>query len=440
MTPDAKTMEQLVNLTDEQIMAMEAPPSGGVLFDSPEAGGVVDLDTPPPPPPVSLDQDADPNKGKTEDELAAEATAQAEANAAALAAADDAGGTGKPADGEGAPAAGTDAAPVVGSGAGTEELGADGKPKPKEPPAAGEQAVDGEGDGKGGIATEVTPEMHKAAYDLIMGPIKANGKEIQVRTPEEAKRLIQMGANYTVKMQELQPQKRIIKMLGNHGLLDEGKLSYLIDLDKKNPQAIAKLIKDAGINPMDLNTEDAAYQAPNHSISDAEMEFTNAIDAINVDDAGKALLKDISGWDQASKAALGQDPSLLSLFAEHKQSGVYDKIDSEVQRLRTIDPRYAAAPYVQCYNVVGNAMKEQGLLAPPQQQAPPAVAAPAKPAEQAPPAVPLATRVATQTPPAGADKVRAAAPARSAPTAVKVEKNPLDMSDEDFAKEMNGRL
>lgn len=414
------TLEQLAGLSDEEIMAMEAPPQGGVnlngdtgteVVDEPNAAGAgTDIS-------ASLDQGA----------------ANADADVEIVAGGDDVvdddgqsagGGEGgadaAAGDGTGTPAAG-DAAPAVGEA---------GKPETGQPAKPGEQAAGGEA-----AAAEQAPD-YKAAYDLIMKPFKANGREISVRSPEELIRLAQMGANYTVKLQELQPQRRIITMLGNHGLLDESRLSYLIDLDKKNPQAIAKLLKDSGINPMDLQSEAADYQPVSFAASDAEMAFTNALEAVKAEPEGEALIQDIISWDEGSKKALGQDPSILGVLAEHKTNGLYDTIAPEAHRQRTINPQYATLPFLVVYRQVGMEMQAQGKLAPTQD----------KPAEQQAPAAPaakqtpIATRVATPTPAAGADKVRAAAPARSAPNPVSTEKNFLNMSDEEFAKETAGRL
>ena len=62
---------------------------------------------------------------------------------------------------------------------------------------------------------------YKAVYDALFDkPIKANGKEIQVRTPEEAIQLMQMGANYNKKMAAINEKLPVLKALENHNLLD----------------------------------------------------------------------------------------------------------------------------------------------------------------------------------------------------------------------------
>ena len=413
-----KTMEELAGLSDEEIMAMEAPPQGGVNLNGDTGTGVVD----------------DPNAAGTDTSVSLDqGTANADAGVEIVAGGDDV------VDDNGQPAGGGEdgADPAAGDGTGTPAagdpaaaVGEAGKPEAGQPTKPGEQADVGEAP-----AAEQAPD-YKAVYDLIMKPFKANGREISVRSPEELIRLAQMGANYTVKLQELQPQRRIITMLGNHGLLDESRLSYLIDLDKKNPQAIAKLLKDSGINPMDLQSETADYQPVSFAASDAEMAFTNALEAVKAEPEGEALIQDIISWDEGSKKALGQDPSILGVLAEHKTNGLYDTIAPEAHRQRTINPQYASLPFLVVYREVGMKMQAEGKLASTQD----------KPAQQPAPAAPaatqtpIATRVATPAPAAGADKVRAAAPARSAPKPVLTEKNFLNMSDEEFAKETAGRL
>ena len=68
-------------------------------------------------------------------------------------------------------------------------------------------------------------------------------------------------------------------MLENNGLLDEQKITYLIDLDKKNPDAIGKLIKESGIDPLDVNTqEEPKYTPGNYSVSDAQVNLDAVLD------------------------------------------------------------------------------------------------------------------------------------------------------------------
>lgn len=103
---------------------------------------------------------------------------------------------------------------------------------------------------------EATSDIdYEAAYKQLTATFRANGKDIQVNSVEDAITLMKMGANYNKKMAGLKPNLRLMKMLENNNLLDESKLTYLIDLDKKDPEAIKKFIKDSGVDPLDIDTE-----------------------------------------------------------------------------------------------------------------------------------------------------------------------------------------
>lgn len=269
---------------------------------------------------------------------------------------------------------------------------------------------------------------YKAGYEQLMAPFKANGKMITPRSPEEAISLMQMGANYTRKMQELQPYRKVMLMLENNGLMDEGKLSYLIDLDKKNPEAIKKLVKEAGIDPLDINPEEEVnYQAGNHRVSDAEAAFATELDDLKSTPEGQATLGVIAQtWDEASKEALFENRGLLQTIQSQRDNGMYEIIANEIHRLQMLGQIPTGTPFIQAYNNVGNHLAQQGafnqLIRKPE---------PAKPVVTAP----VATRVVTPKPTVThSEQASAASPSRAAPRKVEQFINPLAMSDEDFAK------
>ena len=107
------------------------------------------------------------------------------------------------------------------------EVDSNGEPITKAEPSTTEPGQEQEEEGK---QSEGLPAdfNYKEGYEKLMAPFKANGKMITPRSPEEAISLMQMGANYTRKMQELQPYRKVMLMLQNNGLMDEEKLSFLI--------------------------------------------------------------------------------------------------------------------------------------------------------------------------------------------------------------------
>lgn len=281
----------------------------------------------------------------------------------------------------------------------------------------------------GQTAAEVN---YKEFYDRMIGqPIKANGKEIKIETPDEAIQLMQMGANYTKKMQALAPHRKILSMLESQGLLDEAKLSYLIDLDKKNPEAIAKLVKESGIRPMDIDTESDNYQATNYSVPESDIEFKTILDDLKSTQEGQETIQIInSTWDDVSIGAFRKEPELINTIHEQMNTGVYQMIVGEIERQKLFGKIKPNTPFLSAYSTVGSELEKKGSFA-----------HLAKPTQVTEPKTPVAlTTSQPKTPVANKSQAAAVAINRSVtgkPATHLV--NPLAMSDEDFLKQFANR-
>lgn len=257
-------------------------------------------------------------------------------------------------------------------------------------------------------------------YSTVMAPFKANGKTIQAKSPEEVLTLMQMGANYTKKMQDIQPHRKVLMMLEDNGLLDQAKLGYLVDLHKGDKAAITKLLKDTEIDPLDIDTEsDSNYLGGNHQISDQQANFREVVQEVAQSDSGKETLQIIDQWDDASKDAVWENPEIIQVMQSQRDNGVYDQIVSELDRQRALGKIPANLPFIQAYKLVGDQ-----LFAPAQ-------SGQSQPAQK----VKIAEKVAKPKPKvSNGDKASAAAPSRSTPRKNGQVVNPLAMSDEEFAK------
>ena len=269
-------------------------------------------------------------------------------------------------------------------------------------------------------AAEAPAINYEESYKQIIGQtFKAGGKEVVVNTPEEAIKLMQMGVGFHQKMNRIAPAMRIIETLREHNLLDENKINELVDISKKNPEAIAALVRSAGLEPHQLITEEDAptYTPGQHVLQEDQVAFRTSVDNIREQGGEQFLVHVAQDWDVASRAEIYKDPRALDMLYDHKQSGLYDKISTEVERRRLFDPNMSGVPFIHAYLAVGNELF-QGTP-PPQQVAPTPVAV--KPAVTPQPVTPN---------PAAA---RAAA-VRSAPVAAKATPNYFDMPDEEFLK------
>jgi len=281
-----------------------------------------------------------------------------------------------------------------------------------------------------------TPVNFKTMYEQIMTPFKANGKMISLKSPEEAVQLMQMGANYTQKMQQLVPHRKLLVMLENAGLMDEGKLSFLIDLEKRNPEAIKKLVKDSGIDPMDIDTTvEPAYHEGNHRVTDEEVSFYSALEDLRSSPEGQETLQIIStNWDKASKDVLWQSPEIMGIIRQQRENGIYDRIANEIDRQRTLGVISPTVPFLHAYKTVGDQLVAQNAFDDlPNQQTARTTASVAT--------APIATRVQAPRPTVtNGDRANAASPTRPTASKAKEMVNPLAMSDDDFLKQMSGRV
>lgn len=267
---------------------------------------------------------------------------------------------------------------------------------------------------------------YQKSYEAIMAPFKANGKMMQVKSPEEAIALMQMGANYTRKMQELQPQRKTLLLLENNGLLADDKLSFLIDLSKGDPEAITKLLKDTKFDVLsaDLDKE-STYRGGNHTVSDEEVNFRTVLDELNSNPVGKETLHVInSTWDQASKEVLWNNPEVMATINSQRESGIYSRIVTEIDRRKTFGQIQPGTPFLHAYRAVGDDLQKSGHFND---------LAPQKPAT-ATTSTPVAVKAVLPKPTNVDPKVAAAAVHRSSAIKTDTNVNPLTMSDEDFLK------
>lgn len=313
--------------------------------------------------------------------------------------------------------------------------------KKKEEPAKTEEPAKAE---EAKVETPAAVVDHKDFFEKITAPFKASGRQMQVKTSEEAIALMQRGADYTKKMQSLKPSLKLMKMLENNGLLDETKLSHFIDLDKKDPAAIAKFLKDKQIDPLDLDmSEETQYKPTNHAVSDDQMRFNEVLEDVQSTPFGKETVQIIDKqWDKVSQGRVFKEPKILELINTHRETGIYDQVISEVDRLKLLNVISEDAIFLDAYKTVADELHKHGRLLAngvptnqKKQEAKPAtLPVQVKPAETT--RQPIETRAAKPKPAAvNGEAAKAAGTTRTTPAKLAPDFNPLAMSDEEFEKQ-----
>jgi hypothetical protein len=260
-------------------------------------------------------------------------------------------------------------------------------------------------------------------HAAITTPFKANGKQIKVDNPEDAIRLMQMGADYNRKMASLKPARGLLKTLEKNGI-DTDRLDFLIDLDKKNPAAIAKLVKEAGLDPLEIDLDqEKEYKAPLNDVSDSELALDNVIEDIRATDTFNRTIGIVGdSWDAESKQIIADAPQLLTAINDQVASGVYDLISTEVDRQQTLG-QLTGLSNIAAYKQVGDMLQANNAfdhLFPEQRQQ---------------------NVKASATPPKSKvdgeqlkNKRRAASATKPVASTGLADYNPLGMSDEEFLK------
>jgi len=206
----------------------------------------------------------------------------------------------------------------------------------------------------------------KVQYEALMAPFKASGRTVKVESPDDLRRLAQMGYDYTNKMREMKPHLRILKTLEHNNLLEPKKINFAIDLMKGNPEAIKKFLKDSEIDPIELDLMDGApYEATDHQVSEQQVELDEVLDSIKGTDSFARTAQVITKeWDKPSQDVLMGIPSLIGVINEHMEKGFYDQIANKVQYERSMG-RLKGLTDLDAYKLTGDAMQKQGAFGAP---------------------------------------------------------------------------
>lgn len=237
---------------------------------------------------------------------------------------------------------------------------------------------------------------YEVVYKNIFKPFKANGKDITPRTVEDVVQLMQMGANYTKKMQLMAPLKKAAESLSRADIKEDD-LNFLIDVHKGDKEAIKKLLTKHNVDPMELDLDSTNYVPKNNIVSDDDVEYSNILDDIR-DSLPKIQEIMTSTWDAKSKEALLKDPNLMRALHEEIAMGRFDNVQAQLEIEKTFG-RYKGKSDVEAYIdlVTKIAAKEQSNHQPNNVNKPtPKADTPTKPIPDKTKAAPIRTKATNQ--------------------------------------------
>ena len=213
--------------------------------------------------------------------------------------------------------------------------------------------------------TEPTEIDYKKFYETVTQDFKASGKVIPgVKEPEKFIKALQMATDYALKTAALKPALKRVKMLD--GISDE-EFTEMLDFRKRNPEVIKKAIKEANLDPIDLDLEDIQYTPQSKIMSDADYEFKETIEKLSQEDVvafqrtQNIVLNEL---DSTSKTTVLSNPHILSALQSEVASGRFEKIQAQALHLKTFGD-YSHVSDLDLYAMIAHEMDKQGIHANP---------------------------------------------------------------------------
>lgn len=200
---------------------------------------------------------------------------------------------------------------------------------------------------------------YKSIYEQVFKPFKANGKEITPKSVEDIISLMQMGANYTKKMQLMAPMKKVVQSLDN-AKIDEQELNFLIDVSKGDKEAIKQLLIKHKIDPLEIDLDgDNTYSPRNNIASDEDVEFNDTL--MDIHDSLPKIQEILNKtWDDNSKKAILKDPRLMRALHEEVQMGRFDEVQKRLEAEKTFG-RYKGVSDVDAYIDLVSKMEQERM-------------------------------------------------------------------------------
>ena len=200
---------------------------------------------------------------------------------------------------------------------------------------------------------------YKSIYEQVFKPFKANGKEITPKSVEDIISLMQMGANYTKKMQLMAPMKKVVQSLDN-AKIDEQELNFLIDVSKGDKEAIKQLLVKHKIDPLEIDLDgDNTYSPRNNIASDEDVEFNDTL--MDIHDSLPRIQEILNNtWDDNSKKAILKDPRLMRALHEEVQMGRFDEVQKRLEAEKTFG-RYKGVSDVDAYIDLVSKMEQERM-------------------------------------------------------------------------------
>lgn len=174
------------------------------------------------------------------------------------------------------------------------------------------------------VNEEAVRDMTDSEFrEYLTSEFRANHKNVTVKDPHDIRKLMQYGMNFHKKMAELAPHRKILKALEQHGLTDESKVNFAIELMQGKPEAIAQLLKQHEVDTYNLpDLEENPYHSANYLPSDERVAFDEVLNDIKQSPYGTEVVNYLSSIDPDSFHQVYANPIMAQNLAIHAETGL----------------------------------------------------------------------------------------------------------------------
>lgn len=182
---------------------------------------------------------------------------------------------------------------------------------------------------------------YKEFYEQVaLAKFTANGKEVEgFKDPADLIRAQQMLHGYSDKMKVFKEYKPFLKALEERKLTtDSDKFNLAMSIIDGDPEAIKKVLKEKGIDPLELDLEDIKYTEKNTLPSKAQLLIEDTYEQAENLGVGDKFTKVVNkDWDVKSLQELVTNNAVRSDLLQHLSDGTYDIVSNEIKKMELLD-------------------------------------------------------------------------------------------------------
>lgn len=204
---------------------------------------------------------------------------------------------------------------------------------------------------------EITPEDEPLPVENSY-TIKADGKEYTF-TVDELVKLAPKAMNYTRKMQDIAPYRKMITAISENEITQDD-LNLLIDIKKGNKEALGALVQQSGVDPLDIEANES-YRPTSYGIDENTYKLNQIVSRIENEPEFVQTQQVIQNLDDSSKTILRENPENIEGLHIDIKSGVFSKIYPKAEKLMVLDDY--KKPFLDYYVQAGTELYQNEIAA-----------------------------------------------------------------------------